>query len=180
MNASQCWEIVRPLLAPCDAVEVEDACPVSIAEYVAAAERVRDRERTSEPAWTLWRDVLSAWAREQTDAREVVRALTLLDRRLGVWCACAVARVAMPYLYAGAIASYAIKDAERWVRGEVSAHVFFANASDSEAADYAARIAADTIYFAIAGAAPSRPRDLREFCAIAADAVLSMPWDAGA
>lgn len=196
------WALVRQSLPAAVAREVEESQPADLREAVALVEPHLDSGR----AWWLWRDALSAWAREQTNARDVLRALTLLDRRLGVWCACAVARTALRYVPEGEHRPrVAIETAGRWVRGAATVEecrraaseawdywraAYAAAAACAAAAAYAASAAsaasgaaaADDAYAAAAAHAAAvwratRDRRLRDLCHVAADAVLSMPWE---
>jgi len=61
-------------------------------------------------------DGLAAWCREQTDAHMVMRKIAQIDRRLVIWCACACAETAAPFVPTGeeSVAT-AIRAARGWV-----------------------------------------------------------------
>lgn len=196
MIALDAWALVRQSLPAAVAREVEESQPADLREAVALVEPHLDSGR----AWWLWRDALSSWAREQTDACDVLRALTLLDRRLGVWCACAVARTALRYVHEyNHRPRVAIETAERWVRGEATAEDCraaanavavasrvgrYTSAGDAASAAFYAAHAADAVdtVFSVSEACSyawyaARLSTMRELCPAAADAVLSMPWE---
>jgi hypothetical protein len=89
------------------------------------------------------RAALHDWCCEQLDARDVLRALTQWNRRLGVWLTCQVARTTLHLVPADEHRPrIAIETAERWIRGEATAEEC-RRAADSAYAAYAAAYAYD-------------------------------------
>lgn len=116
MNDESCWEIVRRSIPKEIAAEVDEQAPSSMAKRVDIASGLLERD-----AWPLWRDALSSWARQQTNSSKVLRAMMSIDLRIGVWCACQVARTALPILPKGEDRPrLAVETAERWVYGRAS------------------------------------------------------------
>lgn len=109
------WERVKARL-PMEIVrEVHARRPQTLARKVAIVDELRGAR-----SWGLWADELSSWARAQEDARTAVGSLSVIDFRLGAWCACQIARTTLPHCAEGLPV---IREVERWVRGNATRKV---------------------------------------------------------
>ncbi len=85
--------------------------PISVSEFADRGTWAVDR----------WRITLAQWAMSFKEARPALHSLTLYDRRLGVWCACQVAREALRYTPdVGNSARVSIETTEAWVMGQAT------------------------------------------------------------
>lgn len=97
------------------------------------------------------------------DAREALKTLTKLNRRLGVWCACAVARELLKYVKKGDNRPRrAVETTEDWVRGiatkeqvRKAAEAAESAANDAYASYAAAAYAAVSVAHAVDAALPA-------------------------
>lgn len=127
----------------------------------------------SAQSWLLsgtLRNAIADCVATQTDARLVLRELTKVDRRLGVWCGAAVAETALRFVPAGeARPRAAIETARAWVHG-------LATANDCRRASDVAR-AADAAAYADAASVwnTAFEQRLRDLCVVVADAIRVYP-----
>lgn len=114
--------------------------PVTVADFASAGANVL----------STWRITVAQWVRTQSEAQDALSALVEYDRRIGVWCACQVARQVLRYVDDRRQRSRtAIETAESWVRGEVT-NAQVRRDGDAAAYAYAGDHAADAGYSAIA------------------------------
>jgi hypothetical protein len=110
--------------------------------------------------------IAAQWTMQQKKADAAIRQIITWDRRVGVWCACQVAREALRFVPEGEVRPrIAVETAERWVVGD-------ATIEEVRAARDAARaaIAAAAYVTAYAATAATSAADAANAAAYLADA----------
>ena len=88
------------------------------------------------------RNALAAWVKRQKNGAVALRELTEWDRKLGVWCACAVVESALKHLPAGEDRPrIAIETARSWVLGQATVEQLRKAGTDSLKARHAVKAA---------------------------------------
>lgn len=138
VDAVGLWKIVRERLPREVVAEAEESDPDA---FTTALEPIPRQVRVVQPhiegrAWHLWRDAILGWAALQHDAAFIVRTITSIDLRWGVWCACRVARLSLPLLDDEDVAPRRALDAvEMWVRGNAVSGVCVEAAKEAAASE---------------------------------------------
>jgi len=79
------------------------------------------RECHDRSASVVIRNALAKWAMAQTDPETAIQSLAKWDRKLGVWCAAAVAETVLKYVLVGSIRPrIAIETSRAWVLGRAT------------------------------------------------------------
>lgn len=108
LDELMCALMVDPLEAEDTVAEMGMEMPHALADFSSLGRR----------PYTAALQTIAQWAEAQTDAAFAMRMVTLYDRRLGVWCACQLAREVMSFVSPDEkIHKATIELTESWVRG---------------------------------------------------------------